>query len=137
MIDASSGGAVMNKTLEEAWELIETVADANQHFKTRATTKGVYEVAPFKSTVLAKSLVDITSILKEIKDGLQPTLTLLKYQPDAPQKKLARHCRICSCNSYHTVECPQLQEDNIVASTHNFFEATTIPPYNKQFYTQG
>ncbi|MED6139564.1 hypothetical protein PIB30_085049 [Stylosanthes scabra] len=36
MIDASSGGALMNKTPEEAWELIEIVADTNQHFKTRA-----------------------------------------------------------------------------------------------------
>ncbi|MED6113195.1 hypothetical protein PIB30_068619 [Stylosanthes scabra] len=73
MIDASSGDALMNKTPEEAWELIETVADANQHFNRRATSKGVYE----------------------------------------------------------------LQYDNTVASTHNFFDATTIPPYNKQYYTQG
>ncbi|MED6114689.1 hypothetical protein PIB30_082862 [Stylosanthes scabra] len=29
----------MNKTPEEAWEMIETVADANQHFSTRATVK--------------------------------------------------------------------------------------------------
>ncbi|MED6209556.1 hypothetical protein PIB30_055783 [Stylosanthes scabra] len=29
MIDTSSGGALMNKTPKEAWELIETVADAN------------------------------------------------------------------------------------------------------------
>ncbi|MED6154066.1 hypothetical protein PIB30_108370, partial [Stylosanthes scabra] len=40
-------------------ELIETVADANQHFNRRATSKGVYEVAHSDSTVLAKSLVDI------------------------------------------------------------------------------
>ncbi|MED6140076.1 hypothetical protein PIB30_089749, partial [Stylosanthes scabra] len=42
-----------------------------------------------------------------------------------------------SCNSHHTDECPHLQEDNTVASTHNFYDATTIPPYNKQYYTQG
>ncbi|MED6149099.1 hypothetical protein PIB30_059238 [Stylosanthes scabra] len=69
MIDASSGGAFMNKMLEEVWELIETVADSNQHFKTRATNKGVYEVAPSESTILAKSLVNIASMLKEIKEG--------------------------------------------------------------------
>ncbi|MED6159688.1 hypothetical protein PIB30_044553 [Stylosanthes scabra] len=71
MIDALSGGALMNKTLEEAWELIERQ---------------------------------------------QVTPTLLKRQPD---------------------ECPQPQEDNTVASTHNFYDATTIPPYNRQYYTQG
>ncbi|MED6198765.1 hypothetical protein PIB30_069624 [Stylosanthes scabra] len=40
-------------------------------------------------------------------------------------------------NSHHTDECPQLQEDNIVASTHNFYDATIISPYNRQYYTQG
>ncbi|MED6181646.1 hypothetical protein PIB30_021239 [Stylosanthes scabra] len=108
MIDASNGGALMNKTPEEAWEMIETVADANQHFSSRARSKGIYEIAPSKSIVLAKSLVDITAMLKEIKEGQQP-----------------QH------------ECPQLQENNVVASIHNFYSATAIPSYNKQYYTQG
>ncbi|MED6114109.1 hypothetical protein PIB30_077145 [Stylosanthes scabra] len=45
MVDASAGGALMNETLEEAWELIESMADNNQHFKVRATSaaKGVFE----------------------------------------------------------------------------------------------
>ncbi|MED6222722.1 hypothetical protein PIB30_067075 [Stylosanthes scabra] len=72
MIDTSSGGALMNKTPEEAWEMIEIVADANQHFNTRAKVKGVYEIAPSESTMLAKSLVDIVATLKEIKEGQQP-----------------------------------------------------------------
>ncbi|MED6188064.1 hypothetical protein PIB30_082475 [Stylosanthes scabra] len=33
MVDASAGGALMNKMPEEAWELIESMADNNQHFK--------------------------------------------------------------------------------------------------------
>ncbi|MED6220533.1 hypothetical protein PIB30_045733 [Stylosanthes scabra] len=46
MVDASAGGALMNKTPEEAWELIESMADNNQHFKVRATSaaKGVFEM---------------------------------------------------------------------------------------------
>ncbi|MED6208221.1 hypothetical protein PIB30_043036 [Stylosanthes scabra] len=87
MIDASSGGALMNKTPEEAWEMIETV----------------YEGPP----------------------------------PDDLQQKPVNHCGICSCNSHHTNECLQLQEDNTVASTHNFYDATTNLPYNRQYYTQG
>ncbi|MED6210816.1 hypothetical protein PIB30_067699 [Stylosanthes scabra] len=105
--------------------------------KTRATNKGVYEVARSESSVLAKSLVDIASMLKEIKEGQQSSLTLLKRHPDTSQQKPAKQCGICSCNSHHTDECLQLQEDNMIASTHNFFEATTISPYNKQYYTQG
>ncbi|MED6122807.1 hypothetical protein PIB30_043397 [Stylosanthes scabra] len=122
MINASSGGALMNKTPEEAWELIETVADANQHFNRRVTSKGDYEVAPSDSTVLAKSLVNIASMLKEIREGQQATPTLLKRQPDSSQQKPVKHCGICSCNSHHTDEFPQLQEDNTMASTHNFYD---------------
>ncbi|MED6188240.1 hypothetical protein PIB30_084145, partial [Stylosanthes scabra] len=102
-----------------------------------ATSKGVYEVAPFDSTVLAKSFVDIAAMLKEIKEGQQVTPTFLKRQPDDSQQKLVKYCGICSCNSHHTDECPQLQEDNAVASNHNFYDATTNPPYNRQYYTQG
>ncbi|MED6128836.1 hypothetical protein PIB30_101850 [Stylosanthes scabra] len=94
----------MNKTPEEAWELIKTVADANQHFNRRASSKGVYEVAPSDST----------------------------GRRDDSQQKPVRHCGICSCNSHHTDECLQLQEDNEVVSTHNFYDATTNPPYNSQ-----
>ncbi|MED6135401.1 hypothetical protein PIB30_046063 [Stylosanthes scabra] len=76
-------------------------------------------------------------MLKEIKEGHQVTPTLLKRQPDDSQQKPVKHCGIYSCNSYHTDECPQLQEDNTVASTHSFYDATTISPFNGQYYTQG
>ncbi|MED6169669.1 hypothetical protein PIB30_023385 [Stylosanthes scabra] len=80
LIDASSGVSLKKKTLEEAWELIETIVDANQHFKTRLSTsaKGVFEVAPSESTVLTKSFVDIAAMLKEIKEGQQAAPKLLK-----------------------------------------------------------
>ncbi|MED6189015.1 hypothetical protein PIB30_091472 [Stylosanthes scabra] len=94
-------------------------------------------VALSNSTVLAKSLVDIAATLKEIKEGQQVTPILLKRQPDNSQQKPVKHCGICSCNSHHTDEYPQLQENNTIASTHNFYDATTIQPYNKKYYTQG
>ncbi|MED6188922.1 hypothetical protein PIB30_090613, partial [Stylosanthes scabra] len=96
MIDGSAGGALMIKTLEEAWELIESVADNHQCFKTRATstTRGVYEIAPSEST----------------------------------------HFGICSCNSHHTDECPQLQDDNVIASSHNYYDG---PPPNRQYQQQS
>ncbi|MED6200786.1 hypothetical protein PIB30_088642 [Stylosanthes scabra] len=78
-----------------------------------------------------------TNILTQGPPVRQVTLTLLKRQPDSSQQKPVKHCGICSFNSHHTDECPQLQEDNTVASTHNFFDAIAIPPYNKQYYTQG
>ncbi|MED6210249.1 hypothetical protein PIB30_062433 [Stylosanthes scabra] len=102
MVDAASRGALMNKTLEEAWELMEAMADNNQHFKVRATSaaKGIYEVTPSESTILAKSLVDIAAI------------------------------------SHYTDECPQLQKDNVIASSHNYYEDQTIPSQNHQYHQQ-
>ncbi|MED6149917.1 hypothetical protein PIB30_067197 [Stylosanthes scabra] len=85
---------------------------------------------------LLTQLVDIAEMLKEIKEVQQVTPTLLKRQPDNSQQKPVKHCGICSCNSHHTNECPQLQEDNTVVSTNNIYDATTIPPYNKQYYTE-
>ncbi|MED6160346.1 hypothetical protein PIB30_050592, partial [Stylosanthes scabra] len=78
MIDASSGEALMNKTPEEAWEMIETVADANQHFSTRANSRGVHEVAPSESTMLAKTLAEVVAMVKEIKEGQQAYTATLK-----------------------------------------------------------
>ncbi|MED6182578.1 hypothetical protein PIB30_029827 [Stylosanthes scabra] len=53
----------MNKTPEEAWELIESVADNHQCFNTIATSsvRGMYEIAPSDITMLAKYLADITT----------------------------------------------------------------------------
>ncbi|MED6155742.1 hypothetical protein PIB30_007607 [Stylosanthes scabra] len=86
--------------------MIETVADANQRFSTRAKTKGVYEIAPSESTMLAKSLDDIVAMLKEIKEGQQVTPVLLKGQPDHSQQNSINYC-------HYPDECPQLQEDNL------------------------
>ncbi|MED6113783.1 hypothetical protein PIB30_074061 [Stylosanthes scabra] len=62
------------------------------------------------------------AMLKEIKEGQQATPKLLKQQPNTSQQAPVKHCKICSCNSHHTNECPQLQDDNTIASSHNFYE---------------
>ncbi|MED6175986.1 hypothetical protein PIB30_083578 [Stylosanthes scabra] len=94
MVDASTGGALMNKTPEEAWELIESMADNNHHFKVRATSvaKGVFEVTPSESTILAKSLVDIAAMLNEIKEGQAATPKLLTQQANTSQQLSVKHC---------------------------------------------
>ncbi|MED6219237.1 hypothetical protein PIB30_033943 [Stylosanthes scabra] len=93
---ASAGGALMNKTSEEAWELIESVADNHQCFKTRATssTRGVYEIAPSDTTVLEKSLADIASMLREMKESQQATPKLLTQpsQSSPPPQAPPKHC---------------------------------------------
>ncbi|MED6221211.1 hypothetical protein PIB30_052339 [Stylosanthes scabra] len=108
------------------------------HFKTRAAiaNKALFEVVPLESTVLAKSLVDITAMIKEIKKGQLATPKLLIHQPRTSQQAPVKHCGICSCNSHLTDECPELQEDNIVTASHNFYEGQQPSPNNRQYYTQ-
>ncbi|MED6175662.1 hypothetical protein PIB30_080544 [Stylosanthes scabra] len=123
---------------EEAWELIESMVDNNQHLKVRATSaaKGVFEVTPSKSTILAKSLVYIAAMLKEIKEGQAVTPKLLTQQANTSQQLPVKHYGICSCNSHLTDECPQLQEDHTIAASHNFYEKQQSPPNNREYYTQ-
>ncbi|MED6129410.1 hypothetical protein PIB30_107722, partial [Stylosanthes scabra] len=87
MVDASTGGALMKKTPEEAWELIETMADNNQHFKVRATSaaKGVFQVTPSESTIFVKSLLGIAAMLKEIKEGQTATDARIFENPRSRQ----------------------------------------------------
>ncbi|MED6201510.1 hypothetical protein PIB30_095743 [Stylosanthes scabra] len=78
LIDASSGSCLLGKTPEEARELIENIADASQHFRTRASassfSKGVFGVTPNESPDLAKAMGDIASVLKDIREGQQNLL---------------------------------------------------------------
>ncbi|MDV3200583.1 MAG: hypothetical protein Q8875_03035 [Pigeon pea little leaf phytoplasma] len=111
----------MNKTPEEAWEMVETVVDANQHFSTRAKNRGVLEVITSESDMLAKTLAEVVAMVKEIKEGQQAYTTNLKQNSNNAYVKPIRHCGICSCDSHYTDECPQLQED--IAKLHQkFFE---------------
>ncbi|MED6136738.1 hypothetical protein PIB30_058581 [Stylosanthes scabra] len=82
----------------------------------------MYEIAPSETTVLAKSLADIASMLREMKESQQTTPKLLTQpsQSSPPRQVPPKHCGVCSCNSHYTDECPQLQEDNIIVSSHNY-----------------
>ncbi|MED6132347.1 hypothetical protein PIB30_018185 [Stylosanthes scabra] len=76
-------------------------------------------------------------MLKEIKEGQPVTPVTLKQRVDNSQQKPIKYCGICSCNSHHTDECLQIQEDNTIAAAQNFVDLTIIPPNNKQYRVQG
>ncbi|MED6147130.1 hypothetical protein PIB30_041234 [Stylosanthes scabra] len=76
-------------------------------------------------------------MVQEIKEGQQAYTSTLKQNSNNSYVKPTRHCGIGSCDSHHTDECPQLQDDNIVAATQDFFEPTANPPYNRQYRNQG
>ncbi|MED6181725.1 hypothetical protein PIB30_021995 [Stylosanthes scabra] len=76
-------------------------------------------------------------MLKEIKEGQPLTPVTLKQQAGNSQQKPIKYCGICSCNSNHTDECLQIQEDNTIAVAQNFVDFTIKPPNNKQYRVQG
>ncbi|MED6115725.1 hypothetical protein PIB30_093424 [Stylosanthes scabra] len=128
-------GTLANKTPEEAWLLISDVADANQHFKTIATTsKSLFEVSSSESSILAKALGEIASTLKEIRQGQQAFSNAQRPQPPSQLGAPPRVCGICACNSHYTDECPQLQDDNTLAATNPLPNRAPYHPNNQGQY---
>ncbi|MED6188462.1 hypothetical protein PIB30_086154 [Stylosanthes scabra] len=137
MVDASAGGALIDKTPKEAWELIESMANNNQHFKVRATStaKGVFKVTPSETTVLAKSLVDIAAMLKEIKEGQQVTPKLLTRQANHSQQLPVKHCetlRAYQQDSREMKEKQQRLESQLSHITDMLHKFTNQPNVNVQ-----
>ncbi|XP_027060849.1 uncharacterized protein [Coffea arabica] len=97
IIDAASGGALVNKTTQEAWDLIERMAENCQQFGTRADvpTRKVNEVS---SSSIEQQLSELTSFVRQIAVG------------NAQQAKV---CGICTNIGHTTDSCPQLHEEGI------------------------
>ncbi|XP_044471331.1 uncharacterized protein LOC123200247 [Mangifera indica] len=95
LIDAASGGALVNKTLTEAKRLISTIAANTQQFGIRqdVTVRKVNEVS--NNNPLEQRLDKLTSLLE-------------KFVVNHPQVKA---CGICSNVEHSTDACPTLQED--------------------------
>src|SRR3954464_15919533 len=89
-IDAASGGSLNNKTLEEAEELIETLA-SNHYARNRDRSRkqaGVYEVD--QNTALAAQMT-----------AIQQQLNLLNKRIDTPMKL----CELCNGRGHTSSEC--------------------------------
>ncbi|XP_044511506.1 uncharacterized protein LOC123229651 [Mangifera indica] len=95
LIDAASGGALVNKTLTEAKRLISTIAANTQQFGIRqdVTVRKVNEVS--NNNPLEQRLDKLTSLLE-------------KFVVNHQQVKA---CDICSNVEHSTDACPTLQED--------------------------
>src|SRR4051812_45833663 len=90
MIDAASGGSLNNKTLEEAEELIETLA-SNHYAKNRDRSRkqaGVYEVD--QSTTFAAQMT-----------AIQQQLNLINQKMNTPMKT----CGLCNGQGHSSSEC--------------------------------
>ena len=95
MIDAASGGALVDKTLNQAKELITKVAANTQQFGTRQDhpIKKVNEVSV---NSIEQRLDNLTSLMQKFMMGNQQQV---------------KSCGICSRHDHPTDMCPTLQDE--------------------------
>ncbi|XP_015965517.1 uncharacterized protein LOC107489277 [Arachis duranensis] len=131
---ASNGSLKKYKTTDEAWQLIDDLAEYARTHKCNRNNhpKAVAEVSSCnENTALTQSLCEMTNLLKQIHLGQQQS-QLPSPQP-SQQLVPQRVCGICADYSHYIDECPQLQhEDKTLAATHNFYDCP-----NQGYYQQG
>ena len=94
MIDAASGGALVDKTPNEARGLISNMAANTQQFGTR-TNNSARNVSEVSTQSLQNQISDLTSLVRQIAVG----------------NMQVKVCGICSTQGHMTDMCPTLQED--------------------------
>ncbi|WP_198155510.1 retrotransposon gag family protein, partial [Candidatus Burkholderia verschuerenii] len=97
MIDAASGGALVNKTPAAARELISNMAENTQQYGAHAdeAPKRVNEV---HTSTLESQMADLTALVRQLATG---------------QVSNVRVCGICAVSGHPTDMCPTLQEDQV------------------------
>ncbi|XP_027348036.1 uncharacterized protein LOC113859467 [Abrus precatorius] len=128
MIDAASGGALMDKTPTAARYLISNMAENSQQFSSRnLTTRVVHEastssIAAVDNQRLENKLTELTSLVRQLAIG-----------QTVPQ--IHQTCGICAGDHY-TDSCPQLQEtahpSHLVAGWRNHPNLRYGPPAPQQ-----
>ncbi|GAU10586.1 hypothetical protein TSUD_419610, partial [Trifolium subterraneum] len=127
ILDAASGGALVEKTPAAAKTLIENMSLNSQQFSTRNNavnqTKGVNEIQPSSSSFKAFE----TRI-----DARIDELTSLVKQLAVNKPQTAKVCGICTSPEHPTDTCPILQDDTITELPQAY--AATTTPYNQNRY---
>ncbi|RDY10421.1 hypothetical protein CR513_05054, partial [Mucuna pruriens] len=100
MIDAASGGALMDKMPAAARHLISNMASNTQQFGIRGASQSrmVNEIDAIDNLRLENQLTDLTSLVRQLAVG--------QHQ----QSIVARVCGICTSVEHPTNMCPTLQE---------------------------
>ena len=109
MIDAASGGALVDKTPAVARDLIANMAANSQQFGMRsiASSRSVYDV--HQSSLVDQQrmehrLDELTSLVRQ--------LAVTQHRPPSHELPVARVCGICACPSHPTDAYPTLYEES-------------------------
>lgn len=98
IIDAGSGGALVDKTLEAARNLITNMAANSQQYGTR-TNHAPVRVSEVSTCDYGKQISELTAMVRKLVTGQLP---------------VAKVCRICLQPNHNKDECPTLQDDEAV-----------------------
>ena len=114
IIDAVSGGALVDKTPIATRDLIVNMVENSQQFASRVITKirEVEEVSYTESHWLEQNLDKMAFLMRQLSLGQQSTFSY----PTEP----VRVCGIYFCHTHTADTCPQLQEDSLVAAANVF-----------------
>ncbi|MED6219311.1 hypothetical protein PIB30_034654 [Stylosanthes scabra] len=113
--------------------MIETVAYADQHFSTRARNRGVHEVAPSESDMLAKTLAEVVAMDDNMVDATQDF-----FEPTAnpPYNRQYRNQGWRDNQPIHGNPPPQQQDQQQQPYTYsqpqNNQNVGYQPPHNRQ-----
>ncbi|XP_027185156.1 uncharacterized protein LOC113783267 [Coffea eugenioides] len=97
IIDAASGGALVNKTPRATWELIEGMAVNSPQFGTREDVP-IRKVNEVETSSIQQQLTELTSFVRQLVVG------------NASQAKV---CGICTGMGHSTDMCPIIQEESV------------------------
>nr|XP_027118190.1 uncharacterized protein LOC113735378 [Coffea arabica] len=115
IIDAASGGALVNKTLREARELIEGMAENSQQLGTREDVP-IRKVNEIETSSIQQQLTELISFVRQLAIG------------NASQ---ARVCGICTGMGHSADMCPMIQEETAEQVTMADHAPTPRRPYDR------
>ncbi|KAK9690655.1 hypothetical protein RND81_09G144000 [Saponaria officinalis] len=95
MLHAASGGGIANKNPNEAIQLITELAESSRDFDRKAPRRGVNAVGA-SNALLEEKVDSLTALVKDLVVG----------------KKSVMACGICSSESHHSENCPQMREES-------------------------
>ncbi|XP_042460351.1 uncharacterized protein LOC122043846 [Zingiber officinale] len=134
MIDVAAGGALVNKTPEQARELISNMAENSQQFGSRAlTTRGVGEVQMFSNEQkeIRNSLLELTSLVEQLAlNNVNLTSTLPSTQFSYQSRGV---CGICSSQDHDSELCPNLHQDESLAAFSRAQFSQKYDPYSSTY----
>ncbi|XP_021747415.1 uncharacterized protein LOC110713266 [Chenopodium quinoa] len=97
MVNAASGGGLVNKTPGDATRLIAELAENSRQFSQRTPTRRV-NAANSNTSELESQVADLTSMMRE-------------FMVNSRNPQQLNACGICTSMGHPTDACPQLQEE--------------------------